>query len=199
MLIVVLLIFGFVVVSIRSKFVVVWVTMWQPEQPTLVNAWNPAVIDAADAVEVVLDVVADEVEGVEDPAAVGRTEAIATVFDPEVVEAVLDAVDEVVVDAVVDAVVGVEVEAVVDAVDDVVKGIAGVGGASRLMNNAKLMVSGLLSDIALPLLIVSTVLTVSSGSGLGAHCALAVGSPWPGCVKLRSLGNSWLVTPSSTL
>ena len=153
------------------------------------NAWNPAVIDAADAVEVVLDVAADEVEDVEDPAAVGRTEAIATVLDVGVVEFVVDVE---VMEELVDA-------GVVDAVDDVVKGTAGVGGASRLMNNAKLMVSGLLSDIALPLLIVSTVLTVSSGSGLGAHCALAVGSPWPGCVKLRSLGNSWLVTPSSTL
>ena len=188
MLIVVLLIFGFVVVSIRSKFVVVWVTMWQPEQPTLVNAWNPAVIDAADAVELLLDAADDEVEveGVEDAAAVGRTEAIATVFDAGVVELVVDAE---LVELVVDAVIELVVEAVFDAVDDVMKGTAGVGGASRLMNNAKLMMSGLLSDIVLPLLIVSTVLTVSSGSGLGAHCALAVGSPWPGCVKLRSSGN----------
>jgi hypothetical protein len=163
-----------------------------------VNAWNPAVIDAADAVEVVLDAAADEVEveDVEDPAAIGRTEAIATVLDVGVVEFVVELVVDV---EVMEVPVEVVDEEPVDAVDDVMKGTAGVGGASRLMNNAKLMVSGLLSDIALPLLIVSTVLTVSSGSGLGAHCALAVGSPWPGCVKLRSLGNSWLVTPSSTL
>ena len=141
-----------------------------------------------------------EVEEVEDPAAIGSTEATATVLDVGVVEFVVELVVDVeVMEVLVDAGVEVVDEEPVDAVDDVMKGTAGVGGASRLMNNAKLMVSGLLSDIALPLLIVSTVLTVSSGSGLGAHCALAVGSPWPGCVKLRSLGNSWLVTPSSTL
>ena len=144
------------------------------------NAWNPAVIDAADAVEVVLDAAVDEVEveGVEDPAAIGRTEAIATVLDVGVVEFVVELVVDVeVMEVLVDADVEVMDEEPVDAVDDVMKGTAGVGGASRLMNNAKLMMSGLLSDIVLPLLIVSTVLTVSSGSGLGAHCALAVGSP----------------------
>jgi hypothetical protein len=180
------------VVSIRSKFVVVWVTMWQPEQPILVNAWNPAVIDAADAVEVLLDAADDEVEveDVEDPAAIGRTEAIVTV----VVE---PAVDVEVMEVLVDAGVEVMDEELLDAVDDVVKGIAGAGGASRLMNNAKLIVSGLLSDTVLPLLIVSTVLTVSSGRGLGAHCGLAV--VVAGAVKLRLSGNSWLLTPSSTL
>jgi hypothetical protein len=90
--------------------------MWQPEQPILLNAWNPACIDAADVVELLLAAAADEVEveGVEDAAAVGRTEAIATVVDPAVVEAVVDAVVAVAVDA-----------GVVDAVDDVVKGTAG--------------------------------------------------------------------------
>ena len=154
--------------------------MWHPEQPTLLNAWNPACIDAGDAVEVVLDAATVEVEDVEDPAATGRTEATATVVDAGVVEAVVDAVVEVAVDA-----------GVVDAVDDVVKGTPGVGGASIRMNNAKLMVSGLLSDTVLPLLIVSTVLTVSSGRGLGKHCEEAL---W-----FRLLGNTSLVTPSSTL
>ena len=125
------------------------------------------VVDAADEVEV---------EGVEDPAAIGRTEAIATVLDVGIVEVVIDA--EV-------------VEVLDDAVDDVVKGTAGVGGASKRMNRAKLMVSGLLSDTVLPLLIESTVLTVSSGRGLGEHCGEALG--------FRLLGNKSLVTPSSTL
>jgi hypothetical protein len=139
-----------------------------------VNAWNPAVIDAADAVEVLLDAAADdevEVEGVEEPASIGRTEAIVTGVVALVVELVVELME-----VLADADVEVMDEELVDAVDDVVNGTAGVGGASRLMNNAKLMMSGLLSDIVLPLLIVSTVLTVSSGSGLGAHCALAVGS-----------------------
>ena len=111
MLSVVLLTVGFAVVSIGAKLTVVWLTMWQPEQPILLNAWNPAVIDAADAVELLLADAADEVEveGVEDPAAIGRTEAIMV----EVIE-VLD-----------DGDVGV-----VNAVDDVVKGTAGVGGAN---------------------------------------------------------------------
>ena len=172
---------------------VVWVTMWQAEHPTLLNAWKPDVIDAADPVELLLAVAADEVEveGVEDPAAVGRTEAIATVFDPEVVEAALDAVDEVVVDAVVDAVVGVEVEAVVDAVDDVVKGTAGVGGASKRINIAKFSMSELKSDAALALWPPSVEGTVSSGKGAGEHCGEAL--------EFRSLGNRSLVTPSSTL
>jgi hypothetical protein len=124
------------------------------------NAWKPAVTDAADAVELLVVDAADEVEveGVEDPAAIGRTEAIATVLDVGVVEVVIDAEVVEVLDAVAEV-----VDELVDAVDDVVNGTAGVGGASKRMNRAKLMVSGLLSDTVLPLLIVSTVLTVSSG------------------------------------
>jgi len=135
-------------------------------------------VDAAAAVEV---------EEVEDPAAIGSTEAIATVLDVGVVEVVVDEVVEVLDDATVAAVD----ELLVDAVDDVLSGIAGVGGASKRMNSAKLVVSGLLSDTVLALLIVSTVLTVSSGRGLGKHCAEAL---W-----FRLLGNTSLVTPSSTL
>jgi hypothetical protein len=141
-----------------------------------VNAWNPAVIDAADAVELLLAAAADEVEveGVEDPAAIGRTEAIMV----EVIE-VLDDVD---VGVVVDAVVEVAVDAgVVDAVDDVVKGTAGVGGASRRMNRAKFTMSELKSDAGLALPPPSAVGTVSSGKGAGEHCGEAL--------EFRSLGN----------
>jgi hypothetical protein len=120
-------------------------------------------------VEELLDDVVDVVELVEDAAAVGRTEAICTVaavvLDDAVVEVLLD-----------EAVEGVD-EVLADVVDDGVNGIAGVGGASRRMNKVKLTTSELKSDavfpLLVPLLIVSTVLTVSSGSGLGAHCALA--------------------------
>jgi hypothetical protein len=82
------------------------------------------------------------------------------VVDAEVVEAPDDAAAEVVGEVLLDAV-------------DVLSGIAGVGGASKRMNTAKLTVSGLLSDTVLALLMVSTVLTVSSGSGLGAHCGVS--------------------------
>jgi hypothetical protein len=81
------------------------------------------------------------------------------------VDEVLDEVDEVLDDAAAEVVD----EVVLAAVDEVPSGTAGVGGASNRMNNAKLMVSGVLSDTVLSLFIVSTVLTVSSGSGLGAH------------------------------
>jgi hypothetical protein len=132
-------------------------------------------------VEELLDDVVDVVELVEDAAAVGRTEAICTVaavvLDDAVVEVLLDeaveGVDEVLLDEAVEAVD----EVLADVVDDGVNGIAGVGGASRRMNKVKLTTSELKSDavfpLLVPLLIVSTVLTVSSGSGLGAHCALA--------------------------
>ena len=136
------------------------------------------VIDAADAVEVLLDAAAVEVELVEAPATIGKTEAIVRVVDAGVIEVAVDAVIE-----VVDKVL-------VDAVDDVVNGTAGVGGASKRVNNAKLTTSELKSDATLPLLIVSTVLTVSSGSGLGAHCGVGL---------FRLSGNESLVTPSSTL
>jgi hypothetical protein len=137
------------------------------------NACSPAFIDAADDAEEVLldDAAVVEFEELEDPAAVGSTEATATVVDVGVVEVVLE-VDEVLdeVAAVLDDAAAEVVDAVLlDAVDDVLRGTAGVGGASKRMNNAKLMVSGLLSDTVLSLLIESTVLTVSSGSGLGAH------------------------------
>jgi hypothetical protein len=141
------------------------------------NACSPAFTD--DAEEVLLDdAAAVEVEELEDPAAIGSTEATAAVVDAGVVEVVveaddaLDEVDEVFaeVDEVLgDAAAEVVDEVLLDAVDDVLSATAGVGGASKRMNSAKLMVSGLLSDTVLPLLIVSTVLTVSSGSGLGAH------------------------------
>jgi len=138
--------------------------------------------------ELLDDAAAVEVEEVEDPAAIGSTEAIATVLDVGVVEVVIDAE---VVDVVDDAAAAVVDELLVDAVDDVLSGTAGVGGASKRMNTAKLVVSGLLSDTVLALLIASTVLTVSSGRGLGKHCAEAL---W-----FRLLGNTSLVTPSSTL
>jgi hypothetical protein len=138
------------------------------------NACSPAFIDAGDdAEEVPLDdAAAVEVEELEELAAVGSTEATATVVDAGVVEVVVE-VDEVLEDAAAEVVEGAAAEVVdevlLDAVDDVLSGTAGVGGASKRINNAKLMVSGLLSDTVLSLLIVSTVLTVSSGSGLGAH------------------------------
>jgi hypothetical protein len=105
-------------------------------------------------VEVLLDDAEVEVEGVESPAAIGRTEAI-----------VVDAV--VLDDAVVDV--------LVEAVDEGVKGTAGVGGASKRINDVKFTTSELKSDAKLALggVFVSTVLTVSSGSGLGAHCGVA--------------------------
>ena len=161
-----------------AKFAVVWLTMWQPEQPILLNAWNPACIVAADAADEV------EVEDVEEPAAIGMTEAIMVevveVPDDEDVGVVVDAVIEVAVDA-----------GVVDAVDDVVKGTAGVGGASIRMNIAKLTMSELKSDAALALAPKSDVGTVSSGKGAAEHCGEAL--------EFRSLGNRSLVTPSSTL
>jgi hypothetical protein len=107
------------------------------------------VIDAGDAVEVLLDAAAEvevEVEVVEDPAAVGRTEAIVTTLG--VVEVAVDAVVAVLVDA---GVVEVADGVLVDAVDDVVKGTAGVGGASKRINIAKFSMSELKSDAALAL------------------------------------------------
>ena len=142
----------------------------------------------ADAVEELEDAAAVEVEEVEDPAAMGSTEAIATVLDVGVVEVVVDAE---VVEVLDDVAAEVVDELLLDAVDDVLSGTAGVGGASKRMNSPKLVVSGLLSDTVLPLLIPSTVLTVSSGRGLGEHCAEAL--------EFRLLGNRSLVTPSSTL
>jgi hypothetical protein len=67
------------------------------------------------------------------------------------------------------------VEVLVDAVDEEVKGTAGAGGASKRMNCVKLTTSELSSEIKLALGgdTLSTVEFVSSGSGLGAHCALA--------------------------
>ena len=143
----------------------------------------------------------------EDAAAVGRTEATCTVaavvFDAAVVEVPLveavELVAEVPVVEAVELVVELPVdeavveEALADAVD-AVNGTAGVGGASKRMNNAKLTTSELKSDavfpLLLPLLIVSVVPTVSSGSGLGAHCEVGL---------FRLFGNTSLVTPSSTL
>jgi len=163
-----------------AKFAVVCPTMWQPEQPILLNTWNPACIDAADAVELLLVDAADEVEveGVEDPAAVGRTEAIATVVDVGVVEVLDNAALEV-------------DEVLVDAVADVVNGTAGVGAASIRMNIAKLIMSELKSDAWLPLPLPAAVGTVSSGRGAGEHSGEAL--------EFRSLGNRSLVIPSSTL
>jgi hypothetical protein len=169
-----------------AKFAVVWLTMWQPEHPILLNAWNPVCIDAADAVELLVADAADEVEveDVEEPAAIGMTEAI-------MVEAVEVPADED-VGVVVDAVIEVAVDAgVVDAVDDVVKGTAGVGGASIRMNMAKLTMSELKSDAWLELSPPSAVGTVSSGKGAGEHSGEAL--------EFRSLGNRSLVIPSSTL
>ena len=136
--------------------------------------------------ELLDDAAAVVTEEVEDPAAIGSTEAIATVVDVGVVELVVDAE---VVEVLDDAAAAVTDELLVDAVDDVLSGTAGVGGASKRMNTAKLMVSGLLSDTGLPLLIVSTVLTVSSGRGLN----------WQLGVVSRLKGKLSLVTPSSTL
>src|SRR5215471_6694867 len=169
-LIVVLLTAAFVVVSMMAKFAVVWLTMWQPEQPILLNAWNPACIVAADAADEV------EVEDVEEPAAIGMTEAIMVEVD--------EVPDDEDVEVAVDA-------GVVDAVDDVVKGSAGVGGASIRMNIVKLTMSELKSDAWLELSPPSAVGTVSSGKGAGEHSGEAL--------ELRSLGNRSLVIPSSTL
>jgi hypothetical protein len=72
-----------------------------------------------------------------------------------------------VVEVLDDAAVEAVDELLVDAVDDVLSGIAGVGGASKRMNSAKLMVSGLLFDTVLALLIVSTVLTRVLREGVG--------------------------------
>jgi hypothetical protein len=171
-----------------AKFAVVWPTTWQPEQPIFWNVWNPAVIEAADVVELLLeDAPAVEVEEVEDPAAAGRTDANATVVDAGAVELVLEVeVDDEVVE------VAVEVdEVLVEVVADVVKGTAGVGGASIRMNIAKLTMSELKSDAGLALPPPSAVGTVSSGKGAGEHCGEAL--------EFRSLGNRSLVTPSSTL
>ena len=192
MLIVVLLTAAFVVVSIMAKFAVVWPTMWQPEQPIFWNVWNPAVIDATDAAELLLDgAAAVDVEEVEDPAAVGRTDANATVVDIGVVELALEVeVDDEVVEVLDDAAVEVD-EVLVDAVDDVVKGTAGVGAASIRMNIAKLTMSELRSDAWLELSPPSAVGTVSSGKGAGEHSGEAL--------EFRSLGNRSLVIPSSTL
>lgn len=71
------------------------------------------------------------------PAAIGKTEAIVRAVDAGVVEGEVD-------------------EVLVDAIEDVVNGSAGVGGASKRMNNVKLTTSELKSDATLPLLIVST-------------------------------------------
>ena len=107
----------------------------------------------------------DEVDVLDVPAAADSTlvgSALATSTGAEVEE--LDVVEALDV-----------VEVLVDAVDEEVKGTAGVGGASKRMNDVKLTMSELSSEIKLALGgdIVSTVPTVSSGSGLGAHCALA--------------------------
>ena len=191
MLIVLLLTAAFVVVSIMAKFAVVWPTTWQPEQPIFWNVWNPAVIDAADAVELLLDdATAVDVEEVEDPAAVGRTDANARVVDVGVVELVLEVEVDKIVEVLDDASVEVD-EVLADAAADVVKGTAGVGGASIRMNIAKLTMSELKSDAALALAPKSDVGTVSSGKGAAEHCGEAL--------EFRSLGNRSLVTPSSTL
>jgi len=190
-LIVLLLTAAFVVVSIMAKFAVVWPTTWQPEQPIFWNVWNPAVIDAADAVELLLDdATAVDVEEVEDPAAVGRTDANARVVDVGVVELVLEVEVDEIVEVLDDASVEVD-EVLADAAADVVKGTAGVGGASIRMNIAKLTMSELKSDAALALAPPSDVGTVSSGKGAAEHCGEAL--------EFRSLGNRSLVTPSSTL
>jgi hypothetical protein len=124
------------------------------------------------------------------------------------VEELLDDVVEVVEDAAaVEVLLDEAVEAVdevlADVVDDGVNGIAGVGGASKRMNKVKLTTSELKSDavfpLLLPLLIVSTVLTVSSGSGLGAHCEVAGTVRFGMTDMFRLFGNRSLVTPSSTL
>ena len=84
--------------------------------------------------EVLLDDVVDLVEGLEDAAAVGKTEAIWTGGALVLDEAV--------------------VEVLVDEVDDEVNGTAGVGGASKRMNK-----SDAVFPLLVPLLIVSTVLS----------------------------------------
>ena len=87
---------------------------------------------------------------------------------------------------------GAVVDVLVEAVDDELKGTAGVGGASKRMYVPKLTMSELKSEIKLPLggEITLTVVTTSSGSGLGAHCGVG---------KFRLSGKMSLVTPSSTL
>ena len=107
------------------------------------NACRPAFTDVADnAVELAA---AAAVEVVEEPAAVGRTDATATVVDAGAVEAVEAAVVEVLADAAV-------VEAPADAVppDGMLSGTAGVGAANRRMNIAKTTMSDDKSAAVLP-------------------------------------------------
>ena len=134
------------------------------------NACSPAANDAVEAVE---DAAADVVE---DPEADDRTEATWT---RDVLVEVLDDVAADVVD-----------EEAVDAIN-VLIATTGVGGASKRMNIAKLVMSELKSDAGLLLWPASVVLTVSCGSGAVVHCAEADG--------FRSSGNRSLVMPSSAL
>jgi hypothetical protein len=108
---------------------------------------------------------------------------VVVLVDDAVVVAAGVAVVEVLVDDAVD------VEVLVDDAVGVAPGVAGVGGAKRRMNIAKLMTSEEKSDDALALFVVSVKLVVSSGVGLNAHPA----------VVFRSFGKSSLVTPISTL
>jgi hypothetical protein len=162
-----------------------------------VNTCCPRVTDAADVAELL------DVEGAADPDTADRTlsmpadatctdvgdadcPVVVVLVDDAVVVAAGVAVVEVLVDDAVD-VAGVEV--LVDDAVGVAPGVAGVGGAKRRMNIAKLMTSEEKSDDALALFVVSVKLVVSSGVGLNAHPA----------VVFRSFGKSSLVTPISTL
>jgi hypothetical protein len=111
---------------------------------------------------------------------------VVVLVDDAVVVAAGVAVVEVLVDDAVD-VAGAEV--LVDDAVGAAPGVAGVGGAKRRMNIAKLMTSEEKSDAALALFVVSVKLVVSSGVGLNAHPV----------VVFRSFGKSSLVTPISTL
>src|SRR5215475_802638 len=131
------------------------------------NACRPAFIDVADdAAELAA---AAAVEVVEEPAAVGRTDAIATGVDAGVVEAVAAAAGSVVA-VLVDA---AGVEALADAVppDGMLSGIAGVGAASRRMNIANCTMSELKSADWLALGAASVSGVGSSGSALSWQLA----------------------------
>jgi hypothetical protein len=121
------------------------------------NACSPAANDAVDGVAALLaGVDAADVAG--DAAAVVRTEAIWTVAAVLGVVEVLD-----------DAVVGVVAAALIAPVN-VLSGTAGAGGASKRMNNAKLVMSEL--KVRCRAVALAPVRRVDRALRLGSGCAL---------------------------
>ena len=145
--------------------------MWQAWHPMFVNTCCPRVTEAAELLGVEAELL--DVEGAADPDAAGRT---LLAFAAASWTGVEDAACPVVV-------------VPIDDTAGVAPDVAGVGGAKRRMNIAKLTTSEEKSDAALALFVVLVKLVASSGVGLIAHPA----------VVFRSFGNSSLVTPISTL